>query len=494
MKIFKVNTSKNHILMSIFLFFMLLLISLGSSCKEENEEEMDKDKKGVVTVYVTALDGASLLNELPNKLPFTEEAPNPSVIDFSSANTGQTIEGFGAALTGSSAYLLNKQDEAMKAIFTEEGIAMSYVRLTVGASDFNKNGSYTYNDITAAEDTDLSEFAIEMDKINDNPVIPMAQRALELNSAITIMSSPWSPPAWMKTSKSYIGGSLLPQYYDVYANYFIKYIKAYGAEGIAIDALTVQNEPLYEPATYPGMKMSATEQADFIGNHLGPKLDSAGIDTKIIAYDHNFYVSEDPDYPVTVLSDPQAAKYVDGVAYHAYGGTAADIDKVLNKFPDANIYFTEQSGIDGNNGPVNFKGEIVWFMENVFAATLRKGAKAILLWNLALDESGGPANEGCQVCRAVVTVKADDSFVKNPEYYLLGHFSKFVKPGAKRIITDDFVGSFESVAFENTDGSGVIVLMNKSGGTDQPITVQTEQGSFNYILPANALVTLKWNL
>ncbi len=471
----------------LFLTFLLFAFTRCSSNSGMDEDPSENDE-GRVAVHVTSLDGSTTLNELSTKLPFTERDEG-TIVEISGTDKGPAIEGFGAALTGSSAWLLNKNPEAIKALFSEEEIGLSYVRLTVGASDFNKNGSYTYNDINEPEDLDLSGFSIEEDKTTENPVIPIAQAILAQNSAVRFMASPWTPPAWMKSSKSFIGGSLLPQYYDVYADYFVKYIQAYQAEGINISAVTPQNEPLYEPATYPGMGMSALEQADFIGKHLGPKLAQAGLATNIIAYDHNFYEGTDPDYPITVLSNVEAAKHTNDVAYHAYGGQASDVDKLLDRFPGAGIYFTEQTGIQTEE--TTFRGEIVWFMNNVFVPLLRRGAKTILLWNLALDENGGPTNDGCKTCRGVVTITSAGNMVKNPDYYLLGHFSKFVKPGAVRLGTGEFAGKFENVAFQNPDGSQVLVLLN-SGSTDQLITVKPGSQGFQYTLPANSLVTLVW--
>ena len=474
----------------VITLIIFLFAFAGCSSNGGMEEGPGGDNEGSVEVHITSLEGSSRLNQLSEKLPFTGEMNAGTVVEISGADKGPAIEGFGAALTGSSAWLLHDNAAAIEALFSNEEIGLSYVRLTVGASDFNKNGSYTYNDIDEAEDLDLSEFSIAEDKSPGNPVIPVAQAILAENSSVKFMASPWTPPAWMKSSKSYIGGSLLPQYYDVYAGYFVKYIQAYGVEGIEIAALTVQNEPLYEPATYPGMGMNAQQQATFIGKHLGPALAQAGLATDIIAYDHNFYEEADPGYPITVLSDPEASQYTNGVAYHAYSGRASDIDKVLDRFPNAEIYFTEQTGIQTEN--TTFKGEIMWFMNNVFVPLLRRGAKNILLWNLALDENGGPTNEGCKTCRGVVTITSAGNMVKNPDYYLLGHFSKFVKPGAVRLGTGEFPGKFENVAFMNPDGSLVMVLLN-GGSSDQLITIREGTSSFQYTLPANALVTLVWD-
>ncbi|MEM7548834.1 MAG: glycoside hydrolase family 30 beta sandwich domain-containing protein [Bacteroidota bacterium] len=479
------------LLKAIFLLVSCSLVFGGCGGCTSSEEETDPIVEvGNIEVTLTSLNGSTLLQQLPENLGFSDQG-NGAIINITESDKGPPIQGFGGALTGSSAFLLSGNKEALNALFAEneEGIGLNFVRLVMGASDFNRNGNYTYNDIVEAEDPDLSEFSIANDKIADNPVIPVAQSILGINNNISFIASPWTAPPWMKSSRSFIGGRLLPQYYSVYADYFAKYIEAYAEEGIEISGITPQNEPLHEPSTYPGMLMSASEQSEFIGNHLGPTFEMGGLLTKIIAYDHNYRVESDPEYPLKVLRDADASRYTNAIAYHAYGGNPTDIDKVLDEFPDTEIYFTEQAGIQ--NEGTSFSGEIGWFMSNVFSPIMRRGGKGILLWNLALNENGGPTNNGCLTCRGVITVTGSGTVVKNPEYYLLGHFSKFVNPGARRLITNPVSGTLENVAFENPDGSRVIVLMNSSS-SEEEITINSRSNKINYTLPAASLATLKW--
>lgn len=446
---------------------------------------------GEVSVVLTTSDETSLLNELPEKLPF-DNGEGDVTITIDENQTLQTIEGFGAALTGSSAFLLHNNTEALNTLFGDAGIKLSYTRLTIGASDFNKNGSYTYNDISDLEDLDLAQFSIETDMQDNNPVIPTAKAILAINSDMGFMASPWSAPAWMKSNRSLKGGSLDPKYYGVYSDYLLKYLMAYKQEGIPIHTITVQNEPLFETSAYPTMKMNASEQVVFIGGHFGPNLEASDLTTSIVGYDHNFRVDEDPDFPVTLLEDPEASKYTNAIGYHAYGGTPNDISKVTTRFPDAGIYFTEQSGIQ--NAGTTFGGEIDFFMKNVFMGTLRRGAKAILLWNLALDENAGPQNGGCGVCRGVLTITSGGTILKNVEYYMLGHFSKYVDSGAQVIATNELPGILENVAFKNPDGSTVLVVYNSSNTEgSQNLQVKIGDKSFTYRLPKGALATFKWN-
>lgn len=478
-----------------FIFFIVIIFTY--SCSSDSEEINEPDVTpppavpGSVSVILTTSDERSLLSEIPIKLPF--EAANGDLnITINENQINQTIEGFGAALTGSSAYLLNNNPEALEMLFGESGISLSYLRLTVGSSDFNKIGSYTYNDISGAEDLTLSQFSLDDDRLPDNPVIPVMSSILSINDEIDIMASPWSPPAWMKTNRSLNGGSLNPIYYDVYSDYLLKYLEGYREAGITIDKITVQNEPLFQTNSYPTMRMNVEEQIDFIGNHFGPKLASSDLITEIVGYDHNFRVDDDPDYPVTLLSDAQASRYVNAIAYHAYGGVPSDINQVTRAFPDVDIYFTEQSGIQ--NAGTTFETEMRFFMRNVFMGTLRRGSKAILLWNLALDQNGGPQNGGCSVCRGVLTVTNGTTNFKNVDYYMLGHFSKYVDPGAQVLSTNEFQGILENVAFRNPDGSKVLVVFNSSNTpSPQNISVTIGENSFNYSIPRGALVTFKWN-
>lgn len=414
---------------------------------------------------------------------------DPSIsVDFSQQY--QEIEGFGAALTGSSANVINgmapaQKDALIKDLFSpSEGIGLSYLRLTIGASDFSVN-TFSYNDLPqGTTDAGLAGFSIAQDETD---VIPVMQSILGYSPHIKIMGSPWSAPAWMKTSGSMNGGSLKPEWFDAYGNYFVKYINAYAAHGITIDAITPQNEPLHEISTYPTMYMTALDQADFIKNSLGPKFQSAGINTKIIAYDHNF---DKPEYPMAVLGDAAAAQYVDGSAFHAYGGDVSAMNQVHAAFPNKNLYFTEVSG--GQWSP-DFASNLKWSIGNIFIGTTRNWSKNVLLWNLALNSNYGPTNGGCMDCRGVVTVNSSGAVTKNVEYYALAHFTKFIKPGAKRVNSTDFDNTqgLKNVAFINTDGSKVLVVLNESD-TVKKFAVKVNDKKIVYSLESTAVATFVW--
>lgn len=446
---------------------------------------------GAAEVWITNGSQTKLLSKQSSGASIYDNnaTTDPSIsIDFSQQY--QEIEGFGAALTGSSANVINgmapaQKDALIKDLFSPtEGIGLSYMRLTIGASDFSL-GNFSYNDLPeGSTDANLDNFSIAPDETD---VIPVLQSILAYSPNIKLMGSPWSAPAWMKTSGSMNGGSLKPEWYDTYGNYFVKYINAYAAHGITIHAVTPQNEPLHEINTYPTMKMTALEQVDFIKNSLGPKFQTVGINTKIIAYDHNFDV---PAYPLTVLGDAQAAQYVDGSAFHAYGGDVSAMNMVHAAFPSKNLYFTEVSG--GQWSP-DFATNLKWSIGNIFIGTTRNWSKNVLLWNLALNSNYGPTNGGCMDCRGVVTVSSSGTVTKNVEYYALAHFSKFIKPGAKRVNTTDFDNSLtmRNVVFINTDGSKVLVVLNESA-TARKFAVKIGDKKITYTIEPTAVATIVW--
>jgi glucosylceramidase len=371
----------------------------------------------------------------------------------------QEIDGFGASFTDSSAYLINQvlsnddRSQLLEKLFDpSEGIGLSYTRTPMGSSDFARF-FYSFDDLPTGEtDRKLDRFSIDHDK---RDIIPLLKRAKELNGELKIMSSPWSPPGWMKTSGHMIGGKLKPEYYGVYADYFVKYIQAYKAAGLKIDAVTPQNEPCFTPHNYPGCEMTAAEQADLIKNALYPAFQSVGLDTKIFCFDHNW---NEAHYPAVVLC--AAAEYTDGVAWHWYGGDVAEQTRLHDKYPDKEVYLTEASG-----------GEWIPLFESAFMAFMLNGidilnnwSRSYILWNFALDENNGPVVPGFaenerSTCRGVVTInRQTGALTYNPDYFALAHFSKFIRPKARRVACD----GGRAVACKNVDGSLCIVAANNA--------------------------------
>jgi glucosylceramidase len=444
-----------------------------------------------VDVWLTTGDKSSLLEQQQDLVFQPGSGASGLTIQVTPSRTFQTVEGFGAALTDSSAWLIenklnqSQRDDLMKRLFDpNHGAGMNYLRLPMGASDFSASGFYTYNDLPSGHtDSTQSQFSIAHDQ---QTIIPQLLQARELNPELKLMGSPWSAPAWMKTSNSLLGGRLRTEYYNSYATYFQKYVEAYAAQGLSIDAITLQNEPLFTPSNYPGMSMSSAAQIDLIKNYIGPLFDVANIDTKIVLYDHNW---DDTSYPIGALNDPQVKQYVAGTAFHGYAGQVSAQTTVHDAHPDRGIYFTEISG--GDFAP-NFSDNLMWGIENIIIGNMRNWGTTALYWNLALDENHGPHQGGCSDCRGVVTIDSTSGDATlNEEYYTLAHASKFVQSGATRISSLSFDNVVETVAFRNPDGSTAVIALNPSISS-QAFRIVEGGEHFSYQLPGKAVATFTW--
>ena len=408
-------------------------------------------------------------------------------IEVDATQTYQTIDGFGFTLTGGSAQSINKlnsqkRKELLQELFgkNDNTIAISYLRISIGASDLNAT-PFTYNDLPAGQtDVSLDQFSLNPD-IND--VIPMLKEILAINPQIKILATPWSPPTWMKDNNNFIGGSLKPEYYGVYANYFVKYIQKMKQEGISITAITPQNEPLH-PGNNPSMFMSAQQQAVFIKNHLGPAFVSANLPTKIIIYDHN---CDRPDYPLSILNDAAANPFVDGSAFHLYAGDINVLSTIHNAFPNKNLYFTEQ--YTGSSG--TFDGDLKWHMKNVIIGSMRNWSKVALEWNLANDANFGPHTPGgCTTCKGGLTIKGTDSFERNVGYYIIAHASKFVPAGSIRIGSTQ-TANLNTVSFKTPAGKTVLIIEN-DGSTNELFNIKSNGKWVTTSLEAGAVATFIW--
>ena len=404
----------------------------------------------------------------------------------------QEIVGFGASLTDSSAWLIQhtldarQRDDLLEELFGRggNGLGLSFSRLTIGASDFSRH-HYSLNDTPdGTPDPDLKHFSIDQ---NRGDVIPVARAMLAINPQLKIMASPWSAPGWMKDSNSLIQGRLLPQYYDAFSRYLLRYVDAYAAEGIPIFALTVQNEPDYEPKDYPGMRLNAPARARLIGDHLGPMIARRGSAPLIFDWDHNW---DKPEEPMGVLSDPVAGNYVDAVAWHCYGGDVAAQSPVHDAFPDKDAYMTECSG--GDWEPVR-SGGLPLQMKNIIIRSMRHWARGALFWNLALDENNGPYAGGCHTCRGVVTIDSrTGEITRTDEYYALAHASRFVRPGAHRIASSGPTDDLDNVAFRNADDGSLVLLVSNSAIQPRRFSVAHGERRFAYTLPARSVATFVW--
>lgn len=466
-------------------------------------------------VWVTTVDRSELLSERA-PIAFKRGASPETTITVDPSQTFQTMDGFGASITDSSADVLYRlspadREKTVRSLFDpKQGIGVSFLRQPVGSSDFTAAAEhYTYDDVPAGQtDFGLRHFSIARDQAQ---VLPLLRKAKQLNPALKVMGSPWSPPGWMKTGDSLVGGRLKddPAIYNAYARYLVKFVQAYTAAGVPIDFLTIQNEPQNRtPGGYPGTDMPVRQAVKVI-EALGPMLRAASPRTKILGYDHNWSThpgdiantppGEDPetDYPYQLLESP-AAKWLAGTAYHCYYGNPADQSKLQKAFPKKGIWFTECSGSHGpNDTPAQiFRGTLTWHARNLVMGTTRNWAKSVINWNIALDSTGGPHNGGCGTCTGLVTLQPDGSVTTDAEYYTIGHLAKFVRPGAVRISstsygTTGWNGQIQDVAFRNPDGSTALVVHNQN---DAPRTFAVAVGdrTFEYTLPGGALATYTW--
>jgi len=410
-----------------------------------------------VDFFLTKGDQSAKLQLQSTVLDFgTTATVYPNVIEVSDATTYQTIDGFGYTLTGGSVQVINtlnatRRQELLQDLFSANGIGISYLRVSIGASDLN-SAPFTYDDMPAGQtDPELANFSLD----KDSAVIAMLKEILAINPDIKIVATPWSAPLWMKTEANFVGKSLKPEYYGAYANYFVKYLEGMKAEGINITAITPQNEPL-NPNNNPSMLMQAAEQRNFIKNNLGPAIQAANLDTKIIAYDHNCDVTS---YVTSIYADAAASQYVDGSAWHLYAGDISALGAIHDAYPTKNIYFTEQY----TSGEGSFAGDLKWHLKNVLIGSMRNWSKNTMEWNLANDGAFDPHTDGgCSDCKGAITIVSSDSYQKNVAYYIIAHASKFVPAGSVRISSNlsNAAGNLNNVAFKRPDGKTVLIVEN----------------------------------
>jgi glucosylceramidase len=441
-----------------------------------------------VQVWLTRADRSALFAQQKTRLKFTKASAASPAIQINDQTTYQSIDGFGFSLTGGSAMHIIKMNPQIRTALLQElfatdgdAIGISYLRLSIGASDLNER-VFSYNDLKEGKtDLELKKFDLGPDKAD---VIPVLQEILAINPKIKILGSPWSPPAWMKTSFDARGGMLKPDFYPVYADYLVRYIQEMKKLGIHIDAITVQNEPLH-PGNNPSLLMVAPDQGMFIKNNLGPAFKKAGLDTKIILYDHN---ADRPDYPISILDDPEARKYVDGSGFHLYGGKIEALTDVRNAHPDKNIYFTEQMVVDGRDSSVI---NIVSPVKRLIIGATRNWSRNVLEWNLAADPENKPFTDrgGCPTCQGAVTID-QDKVTRNLAYYSVAHASKFVRPGSVRIASTESQG-LSNVAFKTPEGKIVLIVAN-TGDQKSTFTISHKGKMLSTSLDKGSVGTYVW--
>ncbi|NDV70251.1 glycoside hydrolase family 30 beta sandwich domain-containing protein [Dysgonomonas sp. 25] len=479
----------------IYIAACLLIGFMLTSCSES----------ATVDVYTTTGDKAKTMHNEQISMASAGEATD-NIITLHPETTYQEMDGFGAAMTGSSCYNLLKMTPEDRAALLKEtfdpvnGYGYSYIRISLGASDFSLD-EYTYCDKPG-----LENFAIHADDKRD--LFPILKEILAINPEIKIMASPWSCPKWMKVDNlkdlkpydSWTSGQLNPKYYQDYAAYFVKYIQAMEAEGFSIHTVTIQNEPLNRGNSM-SLYMTWQEQRDFVKSALGPAFEKAGIKTKIVVYDHNYnYDSNKPEnydqgqYPLKIYEDADAAKYIDGAAYHAYGGDKSELILVHETRPDKNIYFTEMSiGLWGEG--YSFAGDLMWNMKEVCIGTINNYNKAVIMWNYMLDDKHGPDRPGgCNICLGAIDIDSKDykTMTKNSHYYTMAHLSKVIKPGSHRIKSEDNLaaGIYYTVV-ENPDKSYGVVLMNENDES-KTVIVRVGEEEFSHTVQPQSVNSYLW--
>lgn len=440
------------------------------------------------SLWLTKADRSVLFEQQKEPLTFKTGEAAGITIAVDDKQHYQPIDGFGFALTGGSAMHIirmsaDSRAALLKNLFAVTGndIGISYLRLSIGASDLNEK-VFSYDDMPEGQtDPTLKHFDLGPDKAD---VIPVMKQILAINPAIKILGSPWSPPAWMKTNNDTRGGRLKPDCYPVYARYLVKYIQGMKANGINIDAITIQNEPLH-PGNNPSLLMVAPDEADFIKNNLGPAFKAAGIKTKIIVYDHN---ADRPDYPISILNDPAARKYVDGSGFHLYGGDISALTDVHNAHPDKNIYFTEQMTVEPENQSTI---DIAWPVKRLIIGATRNWSRNVLEWNLAADPEYKPYTDrgGCPSCQGAVTIDKNE-VKKNIAYYSVAHASKFVRPGSVRIASNSS-DTLPNVAFKTPDGKKVLIVAN-TGDSAQDFNIKYQGKVLAVKLDKGSVGTYIW--
>jgi glucosylceramidase len=491
--------------MVITLGVTVAILSLGlisGSChrSDDNPPDQEPDTTGDVEMLVTTANKSMLLlkgylhfNTKPNMSPATTITLNPG-------QRYQQIDGFGAAITGSTCYNLlrmtaeNRAKLLTEAFDTVKGYGYSYIRISIGASDFSMD-EYTCCDAPGIENFALHQY-------DKRDLIPILKEILAINPKLKIMASPWTCPRWMKVNNlsekkpynSWTSGQLNPAFYQDYATYFVKFIQAMEQEGIPIASITIQNEPLNRGNSV-SLYMTWQEQAEFIRSALGPAFEAAGIMTKIVVFDHNYNyddVADQKEYPLNIYSIPDAAKYVDGAAYHAYGGDKSEMLKVHNAAPAKNLYFTEMSIGTWN---YTFDGDLIWSMRELGIGTLNNFNKAVIVWNFLLDEHGAPNRPGgCTTCFGAVEINSADyaTLDRKSHFYVIAHLAHTLSPGAVRIGTAGFKpdGLHYTVA-ENPDGTYGAVLLNETDAAVK-LVLEDENHSFPLTVPAKGITSCRW--
>lgn len=434
--------------------------------------------------WLTTADGSQKLAPMADVKRIILPAGQQADISVDTGQRFQRMAGFGASITDATAWLIQTRmtvqarDELMHELFSpRDGIGFSITRITIGASDFSQS-HYTYADIPGNPAADIAPARTHL--------IPTLRAMRRINPQLQVIATPWSAPAWMKTSNSLIKGRLKPEHYGNFARYLVSYTRAMRKAGAPVDMLTIQNEPHFEPDNYPGMRVEPAERADFIANHLGPLMRRSIPQTRLLDWDHNW---DQPESPTAVLSDAKAARFIDGVAWHCYAGDVGAQSVVRDRFPGKQVWFTECASGDWSG---DWTKSFNWAVRNLIIGTTRNWAKGVVMWNLALDERHGPHLGGCGDCRGLVTIDSKSGAVtREPEFYAFAHASKFVPVGAERIASTSASKAIESVAFQNGRNGPITLIAYNGSDKEHMMTFGVDDKAYAASMPAGAVATLR---
>ena len=438
---------------------------------------------------ITSSDGRFLRNKMDAPLLGQAQLKNivsTDTVYFNDQIQFQQIEGFGYTLTGGSAYLLHQMPVQNRLAILKElfgrgpnDLNVNYLRISIGASDLDAT-VFSYDDLQEGEvDPDLIKMTIAKDQ---ELLVPILKEIQSIQPNLKLIASPWSPPVWMKDNGKSKGGHLLSKYYETYAQYFVKYIQLMRAEGLQINAVTIQNEPEHG-GNNPSMLMTAVEQNAFIKNHLGPAFKKQGLQTEIVIWDHN---ADNPNYPIQILNDSVTKSFISASAFHLYLGHESALSKLHQAYPDKKIYFTEQwTGARGS-----FAGDFMWHMEHIVIGTMTNWSSMVLEWNLANDPTYGPHTPGgCTECLGALTIDGSD-LKRNVSFYIIGQVAPFIPAGSARIQTKSSNAQIKSIGFKRPDGKKVLVALNT--GKETVFTIDFEQKKYNFTLPEKSASTIVW--
>lgn len=455
--------------------------------------------------YTTTADGSQRFTQ--QELHYAKAQPEGPVIALT-GETFQTVEGFGAAVTISSCYnLLKMKQEDRTAFLTEmfspkDGVGSSLIRLAIGGSDFSwdyehpSGGRFTWCDKPGMEHFAPHELDVKY-------VLPVLKEIYAINPDVKIIGSPWTAPRWMKLDAElkepydkWTGGRLNPACYKDYADYFVKWIQYFENQGFPIYAVTPQNEPL-NAGNSMSMLMYWNDCRDFVKLGLGPAFRDAGLDTKILIFDHNYNydrMADQDGYPLKVYQDAEAAQYIAGSAWHNYGGSVTELDRIKAEAPDKEIWFTEASIGTWN---YHFERTLLRDFQEIFLGTLAREGKGVALWNLMLDEKRGPYTNfkgSCMTCFGAVNIISDGytEIDRLTHWYNIAHASKVVRPGAVRIGTSGEVPGLECLVFRNTDGTLGALLLNTTEASLCP-SLAGRRHTLPVEVPARSIVSVIWS-